>query len=133
MSEIQEKIMNGALAGKRILIVEDEPIIGMYTEDTLMEAGAVVVGLAANLAAAFNALEKTSDLDAVALDLNLAGESSGPLADALVERNVPFVMLTGYGETGIPAAHQSRPFLGKPFNPSTLVEAFVNVLKPAPV
>jgi CheY-like chemotaxis protein len=123
--------MKGPLQGKRILIVEDEAIIAMYTEDTLTDAGADVVGPVANLAGAFNALAENPALDAVTLDLNLMGETSGPFADALAERRVPFVMLTGYDNMGIPAAHRARPIVGKPYNPEALIEAIVSAIDTA--
>jgi CheY-like chemotaxis protein len=122
--------MTGPLQGKRILVVEDEAIIGMYTEDMLVDAGATVVGPVGSLAGAFDALSQNPAIDAVALDLNLMGETSISFADALAEKRVPFIMLTGYDSMGIPSAHQSRPFLGKPYNPAALIEAFVNLLSP---
>ena len=122
--------MQKPLQGKKILVVEDEAIIGMYTEDTLVDAGALVLGPVATLKEAFAVLDTARDLDAVALDLNLNGDSSGPLADALAERELPFIMLTGYDTKGIPEGHRDRPLVGKPYNSKHLVEAFVDLLKP---
>ncbi len=112
------------LQGMRVLIVEDEAIIGMYTDDTLTDAGAIVIGPVAKLSDAFEALNSTDRVDSVALDLNLHGESSAAFADELARRNIPFVFLTGYDAGGIPEAHRHRPIINKPYDPTILVAAF---------
>jgi CheY-like chemotaxis protein len=58
--------------------------------------------------------------DAVVLDLNLAGETSTPVADELAARGIPYVIATGYGAAGLPAGHQKAVVLAKPYDPSDL-------------
>ena len=53
--------------------------------------------------------------DVAILDVNVAGETITPVAQALSERPVPFVFATGYGESGVPEAFRGRPTLQKPF------------------
>ena len=87
--------MSGLLRGKRILVVEDEPLVAMMIEDILLGAGAEIVGPAATLA---NALELVDQpIDAALLDVNLAGERVYPVARRLLHRGIPFVFATGYG------------------------------------
>ena len=87
------------LAGRRILIVEDEALVAMLVEDALLDSAAP---------------------DAAVLDLNLAGETSTPVADLLASRGVPFVVATGYGAEGLPPGHASVPVLAKPYDPDEL-------------
>jgi CheY-like chemotaxis protein len=99
------------LAGRRVLVVEDEPIVGMLLEDMLLDLGVEVVGPAATLAEAL-ALAEREDLAAALLDVNLGGERSYPVADALARRGVPFLFLTGYGEAAWegPALTIQKPY-----------------------
>ena len=92
------------LAGRRILIVEDEALVAMLVEDALLDAGAEVIGPVATVAEAMALLDAGSP-DGAVLDLNLAGETSTPVADLLAARGVPFVVATGYGAEGLPPGH----------------------------
>lgn len=87
------------LSGKRILVLEDEPIVQMMLEDLLEELGAIVVGPASCVAQA-DALIDSEQLDAAILDLNLGGENSHSIAERLRGNGVPFVFATGYGTAG---------------------------------
>ena len=61
--------------------------------------------------------------DVAVLDLNLAGETSTPVADVLAKRGVPFVVATGYGAEGLPPSHAHVPVLAKPYDPDDLTAA----------
>ena len=58
---------------------------------------------------------KTADFDLAILDVNLNGQTTGPVAEALAARGTPFVFATGYGEHGLPEQFRDRPTLKKPF------------------
>jgi len=107
------------LTGRRILVVEDEALVAMLVEDALLDAGATVIGPAATVAEALALLERGVPSAAV-LDLNLAGEPSTPIADALTARGIPFVVATGYGAEGLPEGHAEVPVLAKPYDPDEL-------------
>jgi CheY-like chemotaxis protein len=98
----------------RILIVEDEMMIRMLLEDMLGELGYTVVAQVGRIDEALDAV-KTCDFDVAILDLNLDGDNTGPVAEALAARGLPFVFATGYGEHGLPEAFRDRPTLKKPF------------------
>lgn len=87
------------LRGRRILIVEDEFVIAEDLASYFSQLGADVVGPAGSLAEAF-ALATGAEL--AVLDINLSGEMVFPLAEALLERNVPFVFFTAYAAIGVP-------------------------------
>ena len=55
------------------------------------------------------------------LDINLAGQWSYPVAEALSRRNVPFVFVTGYGANAMPAEFADRPRVHKPFKMNELL------------
>ena len=104
---------------RRILVVEDEALVAMLVEDALMDAGFGIIGPAATVEEALRLLNDERP-DAVVLDLNLAGETSTPVADELAARGIPYVIATGYGAAGLPAGHQKAMVLAKPYDPSDL-------------
>ena len=87
------------LNGRRILVVEDEPIVAMMVEDMLEELGAIVVGPVSTVEAALALLDDGA-IDAALLDVNLGEERSHGVGDALRARAIPFVFATGYGDPG---------------------------------
>ncbi len=111
-----------SLSGRRVLVVEDEALVAMLVEDALLDAGATVLGPAATVAEALGLLQRERP-EAAVLDLNLAGETSTPVADALARIGVPFVVATGYGAEGLPREHAGVPVLTKPYDPADLTAA----------
>jgi CheY-like chemotaxis protein len=119
--------MSGALDGLRVLVVEDEPLVAMDIAAVLRRAGAVVLGPAHRLEPALGLAAKEA-LDGALLDINVAGASVFPVADALAARGVPFMFLTGYEPEILPPAHRDRPFYRKPYTGARLVRAVAKVL-----
>lgn len=108
----------GPLSGRRILVVEDEPLVAMLIEDLVAEGGGIVVGPASTLAAAA-ALIAEDRLDGALLDVNVCGREVYPLAEILARDGVPFVFVTGYGAHGHPVRYREHPTIQKPFRPET--------------
>jgi len=102
------------IRGVRVLIVEDAVLLALELETGLVERGAVVVGIAADLDEALGML--TLNFDIAVLDANLNGRSVIPVADALVARKTPFVFATGYGDAGSALAAFAAPVIQKPYN-----------------
>jgi DNA-binding response OmpR family regulator len=112
---------------KRVLLVEDEPLIAMMVEDFLDVLGHVVAGTADDVAGALPLVE-AGGIDAAILDLNLrGGEKSWPVADALAERGIGFVLATGGGDDGIPDRHRGVPRLLKPFTMDGVEKALAQI------
>jgi CheY-like chemotaxis protein len=112
------------LSGVRVLLVEDEALVAMLIEDMLADDGCSVVATASRLSEALSyAQDPAFAFDVAILDLNLAGESTFPVASALKARNLPFAFATGYGAGGIPAEWRDRPTLQKPFNAGDVTQA----------
>lgn len=119
--------MTDRLSGRRILVVEDEVLVSFMLEDMLGQLGCEVVGPAARVDQAL-AIIDAEEIDAAVLDVNLNGEKSYPVADALAARGVPFVFSTGYGPKGIGEAYLRHPMLQKPFKSGTLGDALGTLL-----
>lgn len=121
-SETAQGIKHGmTLEGRNILIVEDEPIIGLVLEDKLLDRGAMPV-LAQSMDSATKAIER-QPFDLAILDVNIHGQQSYPLARTLRERATPVIFVTGYGEALHPADFASVPTLTKPYSVQALDSA----------
>ena len=108
------------LHGLRVLVLEDEMIVGMLVEDMLTDLGCIVIGPAATVSAALR-LVADEPLDAALLDVNLGQGASGyPVATELAARGLPFAFVTGYEADGLPEAWRGRPTLQKPFQMAAL-------------
>lgn len=114
--------MSDRLLGRRVLVVEDEVMVSWILEDMLAELGCQVVGPAARVEQAL-AMVDAETIDLAVLDVNLNGQKSFPVADALVARDVPFVFSTGYDIHGVPDAYKMFPMLQKPYEQAYLVTA----------
>ena len=119
--------LNGSLAGKQVLIVEDEFLITMLIEDALDNLGCRVAGTAGRFD---EALEKARSLpfDVAILDVNLDGRRTFPIAELLAERGRAFVFVTGYGAANLPDALAGTPILPKPFEQRDLEKALRQAL-----
>jgi len=112
----------GALAYRRVLIVEDEYFLADDMAQALQKLGAQVIGPVPTPDKAL-ALLADEPVDAAILDINLKGQMVFPVADALREQGVPFVFATGYDENAVPEAYKDVPRWEKPFRPEDLAKA----------
>jgi CheY-like chemotaxis protein len=112
------------LENRRILVVEDDFLVAQSLCAMLEEAGARVLGPIgwADEALAFVEREAGA-LDAAVLDVDLHGERSYAIADALTRQDVRFVFATGYGAEALDPAYQGYPRCEKPFEPTVLLNA----------
>ena len=118
------------LAGKRVLVAEDEPLVSMLVEDELRDAGATVLGPAHSVDDALRLVEAAAadgGISAAVLDINLDWRHAGPLADRLAALGVPFLFATGYGENCDMGGHGEAPVLRKPFGAETLAAAVASL------
>ncbi|HET6376900.1 MAG TPA: response regulator [Methylocella sp.] len=115
------------LEGCGVLIVEDEAMVAIVLEDLLLELGCRVVGTVARVETALASVA-ARNFDVAILDVNLKGESSYPIADALERENMPFLFVTGYGSGAVPGKYRKCAILQKPFKKSELAEMLLAVL-----
>jgi CheY-like chemotaxis protein len=111
-----------SVAGKRILVVEDELMIRMLLQDMLADLGHTLAGEAGRIDEAM-ALAKDGDFDVAILDVNLNGQPISPVVEVLIARGLPFVFATGYGQRGVPEPYRNTPTLQKPFQVDALAQA----------
>jgi CheY-like chemotaxis protein len=103
----------------RVLVVEDEAVIGILIEDILLDLGCGCVDLASSVEGALGVLEDASP-DFAFLDINLSGRKSYPVADVLKARGIPFVFVSAYSTHGLDTVHACTKILQKPFLPRDL-------------
>ena len=110
------------LAGRRVFVIEDEATVSMLIEDALVDMGCEVVDTASRLP---EAMKKAAAVacDVAVIDVNLNGQMTFQVADALVTRGIPFVFSTGYGKSVIPNHFLHAPVLQKPFQQHDLESA----------
>jgi CheY-like chemotaxis protein len=114
-------------SGRRVLLVEDEPIVAWLLKDMLVDLGCSVVGPAADVNQALAMIDAES-IDVAVLDVNLRGQMSYPIADVLVARGVPFVFSTGYDKDRLLDGYRTFPALQKPFHRSDLGDTLAKLL-----
>ena len=117
-----------AMRGKRVLVVEDEYLLADDLRSALEDAGAEVVGPVPDVAGALTMLEAGEPIDAALLDINLNGEPAFPVADAFVDRAIPFAFTTGYDEGAVPARFASVARLEKPTTARVAVSVLIGLL-----
>jgi two-component SAPR family response regulator len=116
-----------ALAGKRILLVEDSGFLCFALEHTLRQVGCEIVGPCSRLDQAMDEASH-QELDCALLDINLRGEMVSPLAAQLRERGVPFVLTSAYSEHELPPGLVGEPQIRKPFTDTEVLESLASLL-----
>jgi PAS domain S-box-containing protein len=114
-------------SNRRFLVVEDESLIALSLVDTLERLGANEARAVSREQECLDLLEGNA-FDCALLDANLHGRSVENIAAALTRRQIPFVFITGYGRSGLPAEFQQALVLAKPVSDEELLEAVTVVL-----
>ncbi len=127
-----ERRTRRSLAGKQLLVVEDELLVGMLVKSMLDDLGATVIGPCGRLADGM-AEARSARFDCAILDLNLAGEPADPLADLLLARGVPFVFITGYQRDSLDRRYANVPVLQKPIDTAALESVLLSLLDTKPL
>jgi PAS domain S-box-containing protein len=105
--------------GKKLMLVEDEALIGILIHDMLIDWGFEPSEPYFRLEDAM-AAAKSESFDGAILDMNINGSPVYPLAEILAQRSIPFIFLTGYGQSTIDKRYASYPVLQKPVAPEAL-------------
>jgi CheY-like chemotaxis protein len=119
--------MDRSLSRRRILVVEDEMLILIMIEDMLADHGCKNVTVAATIDMAL-ALIDAQTFDIAMLDMNVNGNKTYSVADALGARGVPFVFSTGYSGQEMRNGYRDRPVLRKPFGERELIDTLTGLL-----
>lgn len=115
----------------KVLVVEDETVLAMSMSRSIRKAGYEVVGPVATVSAALASLEKIRP-DACVLDVGLRGQMSSPVALALKEQSIPFLLSTAYKADTLEWQQAFRGILniGKPVEEGELLAALKSILRP---
>jgi CheY-like chemotaxis protein len=116
------------LKGRRILLIEDSPVVGPFTADLLEEIGCAVVGPAPNMAAARELVE-AGEFDGALIDIHIRGERVFPLCEMLQAKGLPFVFTSGYADWQMPEKWQDRPRLQKPYTLDQVEQALESLFR----
>ena len=120
---------NVLLAGRSVLVIEDDFYLADDARQTLEDAGASVLGPVSSMEDALGLLDQTNP-DCALVDINLgAGPSFAP-AQAIRSRNIPLIFLTGYDASAIPSEFADAPCLQKPVDTRKLLAAVAALVAP---
>lgn len=120
------------MAGKRVLIVEDELLVAMSLEDTLRALGCDVIGPVATLNEALRIAGEV-EADVAILDVNLRGEQVFPAAEILARRSIPLIFCSGFvGASPLPAIFRDALQVPKPYTDRVIASALREVADRAP-
>ena len=111
------------LAGRKLLLVEDDGVVAHEVVRALEEDGAIVLGPAASVHDALALIGQHARLDGAVLDINLKGGKVYPVAALLAEHGVPFVFATNCSRAEIPRRYAAVPCFGKVPNPQRIAQA----------
>ncbi len=113
---MSENVLNGL----RVLVVEDDYLLAQELCAGLQDSGAQVLGPFPSLEQAMPALDDPKPTDCAVLDINLGGEVVYPLADILLEKNIPLLFATSYSNWSLPERYNQLPKLEKPVDSKVL-------------
>jgi len=116
-----------SVRGRRIIIVEDAMLLSLELEAGLTEAGACVIGAAADLDEAMKLVD--APFDVAVLDANLNGASVTPVAEALRARGKRFIFATGYGDAAPAPEGFDAPVVRKPYNVAQIAAAVAEAMR----
>ena len=111
--------MNIQVFRRRILVVEDEASIAIMMEHCLEILGYAVLGPVSKLSTAMQ-MAAAEEVDAALLDVTIRGGDVFPVAEILRQRQIPFVLASGYGQWALPTSLRDAPRLTKPFSMSEM-------------
>jgi CheY-like chemotaxis protein len=118
------------LTNCHILLVEDEYMLARHLKAELENLGAVIIGPVPSVKQALELVAQEPRIDVSILDVNLGGVFSFPVADALIERMVPFVFSTGYDDAVTTGRYPGIPKCDKPYVMGRLLKAIHSLITP---
>lgn len=120
--------MKNRLPGRRILVVEDNPVIAFDIDDALRESGAEVIGPAHDIESGL-ALARQDTLDGAVLDIDIGGRPVWPIARELKSEGVPFVFVSGDCRDGLPNDFTHAVCLHKPAPTEAILSSVAAVIQ----
>jgi len=115
---------------RRVLVVEDDPVVAMVVEDTLRGMGLDVL-IDLSLGDALKEID-ASEFDAALIDVGLRGENARPVMLALLERGVPFAVMSGGDLSALAAEFPQICMVSKPLDMKSLEQIVLELLRAPP-
>lgn len=119
------------IAGLRLLLVEDEYLFAVCLSETLEDMGVQVLGPVSRVEDALELIDRAPEIDAAILDVNLAGETTFPVADRLRARQVPFAFASGHDPALMPARFRDVVLCRKPIDIEAVRAVLVGIRRAA--
>ncbi|RYG97001.1 MAG: response regulator [Alphaproteobacteria bacterium] len=113
------------LERRRILVVEDEPMLALDIVDQIEQHNGVVLGPVLTLEKGLSALRELKP-DAAIVNIHLGPELVYELADRLLEEKVPFIIASSELRADIPDRYNGVPLYSKPIE---MVKAAYGLIK----
>lgn len=120
--------MDNRLPGRRVLVVEDNPLLASDIDDALRGSGAEVVGPALDIDSGM-ALLRVDALDGAVLDIDIGGKPVWPIARELKQDGVPFVFVSGDCDKGLPEDFTGTVCLHKPAPAEAILTTVAMMMK----
>ncbi|KRA95196.1 hypothetical protein ASD83_20515 [Devosia sp. Root685] len=115
---------------RRILLVEDDPVIAIMLGEILHDLGHWVIGPCHTLEEGLVAV-RSGGIDMAFLDFELGPDTDAvPIAQALAEQDVPFAFATGKDPHRVSSIYSGRPVIAKPVAPSEIEAAILELGSP---
>jgi DNA-binding response OmpR family regulator len=112
--------------GLRVLVVEDEALVSLDLEQTLLALGCQIIRLQ-TLGVDLTTLFSGAPVDVAVLDVDIAGKPSYPLADELSKLGIPLIFATGYAS--VDDRYRHIPLIEKPFSIDELQAALQTAIQ----
>jgi DNA-binding response OmpR family regulator len=117
---MQPRSSGNTVAGRKVLVVEDETSLQPLISDTLSEAGYDVIGPTATAACGVQLVSSDSP-DVALLNVTLGNGTSFSVAELLASHGIPFAFITGHEPDELPTHLQHHIILRKPFGSDDLL------------
>ncbi|VIO65142.1 hypothetical protein CI1B_02390 [Bradyrhizobium ivorense] len=129
MSETAVRLRDRApLAGRRILVVEDEYFLADDMSAALRALGADIAGPVGEIGDALGVLNDGGIIDAAVLDVNIHEQPIYPVARELLARSVPIVFTSGFDKVVINREFEHVPLWEKPIDPVAMARGLVRMI-----
>ncbi|MCC8935033.1 response regulator [Bradyrhizobium sp. Arg68] len=129
MSETAVRLRDRApLAGRRILVVEDEYFLADDVSSALRALGADIAGPVGEINDALGVLNDGGIIDAAVLDVNIHEQPIYPIARELLARSVPIVFTSGYDKIVIGNEFERVPLWEKPIDPRAIARGLASMI-----